>query len=172
MMLAFGVDPQAMKAFMNFLEHGNPNGPGRMDFRLEALADVAAFLKQADAQVVDDLLRARNRDAAAVALALCASLSQTPLKRAALHALPAICDTSDRLFLFCSTLKGLRGWGRGLRAAVARWYTERTPAELEALAREPEPTGEWTHRDLLRLSHPRPTSAEQADALRLLSQRR
>lgn len=54
-----------------------------------------------------------------------------------------------------------RGWGRGLRSAVAAWYANRPVAEVASdILKCPEHEG-WTHRDLLRLAHPKPGTRAQ-----------
>lgn len=94
------------------------------------------------------------------ALALAASLGDTPTRQAALDALPDVAPTSRQLFAFCEGCRGLRGWGRAMRRGIANWYTSRPAAEVEALIAElPEMDG-WSHRDLLRLAHPVPPTAE------------
>ena len=49
----------------------------------------------------------------------------------------------------------MRGWGRGLREAVGKWYA--MPAGKLALqAVKYQQRDGWAHRDLLRLAHPKP----------------
>lgn len=51
-----------------------------------------------------------------------------------------------------------RGWGRALRTKVAAWYSNRPVSEVAAdILKCPEHDG-WTHRDLLRLAHPKPAT--------------
>ena len=56
-------------------------------------------------------------------------------------------------------MQGLRGWGRGLREAVAAWYA--MPAGKLALqgVKYQQRDG-WSHRDLLRLAHPKPLTPQ------------
>ena len=58
----------------------------------------------------------------------------------------------------------MRGWGRGLRAAVGRWYSEKSVKEVAFQAVKYGQRDGWSHRDLLRLAHPKPDS----DARRIL----
>lgn len=98
--------------------------------------------------------------ARAYALALAASLGDTPTRQAALDALPHVATTSRQLFAFCEGCRGLRGWGRAMRRGIASWYTSRPADEVEALISELPEVGGWSHRDLLRLAHPVPPTAE------------
>ena len=46
-------------------------------------------------------------------------------------------------------------WGRGLRNAVGRWYLEQDAEWLVYQAVEYQSRDRWSHRDLLRLAHPK-----------------
>ena len=62
------------------------------------------------------------------------------------------------LFRFVAGARHRRGWGRALRSAVASWYRDRPAADVAAdILKCPEHEG-WTHRDLLRLAHPKPAT--------------
>jgi 60 kDa SS-A/Ro ribonucleoprotein len=69
-----------------------------------------------------------------------------------------VARTGAQLQRLASYVDGLRGWGRGLRRAIARWYLEQPLADLEFQALKYRARGEkgerWSHRDLLRLAHP------------------
>ncbi len=73
--------------------------------------------------------RAPKNDAAIFALALLASQpDNAEARRLALAAMPRVCRTATHLFQFVANCKELRGWGRGLREAVAAWYNAK-PAD-------------------------------------------
>jgi 60 kDa SS-A/Ro ribonucleoprotein len=68
---------------------------------------------------------------------------------------------AKELFTLVHEARKERGWGRSLRHTVAAWYGERPVAEVAADILEcPEHNG-YTHRDLLRLAHPKPKTAAQ-----------
>lgn len=73
----------------------------------------------------------------------------------ALEALPRVCRTATHLFTFCEYVQAFRGWGRGLRNAVARWYTSKTAEQAAYQMVKYRQRNGWTHRDLLRLAHPK-----------------
>jgi 60 kDa SS-A/Ro ribonucleoprotein len=74
--------------------------------------------------------RAPKNDQAVFALALAASHSD-PLARAlALGSLARVCRIGTHLFQFAEAVDKCRGWGRGLRRAIARWYTDRSADAL------------------------------------------
>lgn len=95
--------------------------------------------------------RAPKQDPALAALAVAASLGDLQTRKAAFDAVKLVCRTATHLFTFLSYAKELRGWGRGLRATVAKWY-ERDDLAYQLIkyrAREG-----WSHDDALRKSHP------------------
>lgn len=71
---------------------------------------------------VSEAGRAPKNDPAIFALALCTAHGDGATRRAAFEALPRVCRTGTHLFHFAQFVDGLRGWGRGLREAVAAWY--------------------------------------------------
>ena len=94
-----------------------------------------------------------------LALAMCSATDDDLTRRAALTALPRVARTSEELFLFATFIQGLRGWGRGLRRAVGAWYNDRPLADLvDDILATPGYAG-WRHADLLRLGHPKASTA-------------
>ena len=62
----------------------------------------------------------------------------------------------------------LRGWGRGLRNAVGRWYVSREADELAHQAVKYQQRDGWSHADLLRLAHPKAPLIQQDAVFRWL----
>lgn len=103
-----------------------------------------------------------------------AAASKLPATRAmALDTLPHVCRTGSHLLEFARYVDKLRGWGPALRKAVAGWY--RYPNQKPSTADSAAPwvayqtlkyrqRDGWSHRDLLRLSHPKADS-ENLDAV-------
>ena len=105
--------------------------------------------------------RAPRNDPALFVLAMAAGTGDEATRAAALAALPRVARTGTHLFHFLQFVGGFRGWGRGVRRAVAAWYTQKPPRELAyQLLKYPSRDG-WSHRDAMRLAHPRPASDEQ-----------
>lgn len=110
--------------------------------------------------------RAPKNDPALFALALATSFGDDETRALALQALPAVARTGTHLFQFAEAVDGLRGWGRGLRKAVGRWYNDKSVAELQYQAVKYIQRNGWSHRDLLRLAHPIPKTDEQKELYR------
>ncbi|MFL5734624.1 MAG: TROVE domain-containing protein [Chloroflexia bacterium] len=103
--------------------------------------------------------RAPKNGPAVFALALCASLGDNPTRQAAFEALPRVCRTGTHLFHFAQFADGMRGWGRGLREAVSKWY-DMPAGKLALQAIKYQQRDGWSHRDLLRLAHPKPPTPQ------------
>jgi len=137
---------------------------------IENAENVVALLLEDGVRVVERVVelstqaRAYKNDAALFVLALAFSVGNVETKVAAKVALPKVARTGTHLFTFMTYVNSMRGWGRGLRKAVATWYDSK---ELDALAYQVTKYAQrngWTHRDALRLAHPKATSSER-DAL-------
>ncbi|MCW2544017.1 MAG: hypothetical protein JWM40_1569 [Frankiales bacterium] len=95
------------------------------------------------------------------ALAYAASVPESA--SLALAALPQVARTGTHLFLFATYVEQFRGWGRGLRRAVASWYTAKDADAVAYQAVKYRQRDGWSHRDLLRLAHPVSTVPELKD---------
>ena len=131
-----------------------------------------ADLTKDNAQVVLDLARTGTTDLVAeivavsqagrapkqnptlFALAAACSLGDDDGRKTALAALPLVARTGTHLFLFARYVEQFRGWGRGLRRAVGNWYLSKPVADVAFQAVKYQQREGWSHRDLLRLSHP------------------
>lgn len=106
--------------------------------------------------------RAPKNDPALFVLALAAKKGDEATRRAAYQALPQVARTGTHLFTFVENAQGFGGWGRGLRDAVAGWYC-RPAGDVAYQAVKYRQRNGWSHRDLLRLAHPKaPTMGHQA----------
>jgi len=102
--------------------------------------------------------RAPKNDPALFVLAMAASLGQPEVRKAALEALPRVARTGTHLFHFLGYVEGFRGWGRGLRRAVGDWYNAKSVDALALQLVKYQQRDGWSHRDALRLAHPKPST--------------
>ena len=134
--------------------------------------NVINLIKQDGAKVVarvveiSDAGRAPKNDPALFVLALAASADDADTRKAALAALPKVARIGTHLFHFADYVDGLRGWGRALRRAVANWYLDQPIDRLANQAIKYQQRDGWSHRDMLRLAHPKASSPEQDAILR------
>lgn len=98
--------------------------------------------------------------------AACCRSDDQELKKEAYSLLPLICRIPTHLFTFisfCETLsmnelgKGT-GWGKAHKRAVSKWYNDKEPKDLTFTVTKYKSRGNWSHRDVLRLAHPKPKS--------------
>ena len=104
--------------------------------------------------------RAPKNDPAIFALALVATHGDAAAKAHAFANLNQVCRIGTHLFHFAQYVNAMRGWGRGLRNAVGRWYLERNADDLAHQAVKYQQRDGWSHADLLRLAHPKAPSRE------------
>jgi 60 kDa SS-A/Ro ribonucleoprotein len=98
--------------------------------------------------------RAYRNDAAIFALALATTFGDANTKKLAYDAISKVCRTGTHLFSFCESINNLRGWSAGLRKGVAKYYTQKSDNALAMQLIKYRQRNGWTHRDVLRLSHP------------------
>lgn len=101
---------------------------------------------------VSDEGRAHKNSPALFALALV--MTEGTNKARARAAVEKVARTSTHLFEFAQYIDDLGGWGRAKRKAVAAWYEDKSPDSLAYQAVKYRQRDGWTHRDLMRLSHP------------------
>jgi 60 kDa SS-A/Ro ribonucleoprotein len=109
---------------------------------------------------ISDAGRAPKNDPAIFALALVATHGDAQAKAHAFANLGKVCRIGTHLFHFAEYVNAMRGWGRGLRNAVASWYVERETDALAHQAVKYQQRDGWSHGDLLRLAHPKAPSPQ------------
>ena len=112
---------------------------------------------------ISDAGRAPKNDPAIFVLALVVTHGDAQAKAHAFAKLNKVCRIGTHLLHFAEYVNAMRGWGRGLRNAVGRWYVGRDADELAHQAVKYQQRDGWSHSDLLRLAHPKaPTPAHDA----------
>jgi 60 kDa SS-A/Ro ribonucleoprotein len=156
-----------------FLVLGTEGGTfyvGERALTAENAQAVVACLSENGARVVQRTVeisesgRAPKNDPALFVLAMAAGLGDEATRAAALASLDRVARTGTHLFHFLQYVKAFRGWGRGVRSAVGRWYSRKTPHDLAYQLLKYQSRDGWAHRDALRLAHPKAPSSEH-DAL-------
>jgi len=110
--------------------------------------------------------RAPKQGPAIFALAIAASHETGPhalaARKAAIDAIPLVCRTGASLLEFVRYVDSMRGWGSYLRKGVGHWYASKPADALfyQLFKYRSRGAGKgkerkvWTHRDVLRASHP------------------
>ena len=149
---------------------------GERALTIESAKSVIDCLVEDGARVVRRVVeisesgRAAKNDPALFVLAMAAGLGDEATRRAALEALDRVARTGTHLFHWLQYVTAFRGWGRGVRRAVGRWYTERPATELAYQLLKYQMRDGWSHRDALRLAHPKAPSYEHDVLFRFATQ--
>src|SRR6266540_1495537 len=109
---------------------------------------------------ISDAGRAPKNDPAIFALALVVTHGDAQAKAHAFANMGKVCRIGTHLFHFAEYVNAMRGWGRGLRNAVAGWYVEREAGDLAHQAVKYQQRDGWSHGDLLRLAQPKAPSPQ------------
>lgn len=102
--------------------------------------------------------KAPKADAGIFVLALVASFGDQLSKQAAYRSVSTVCVTSTHLFTFIANIQNLRGWSRGLRNGVAKFYESKNEQQLAYQLVKYRQRNGFTHRDAMRLAHPKTTN--------------
>lgn len=109
---------------------------------------------------ISDAGRAAKNNTAIFVLAMVASFGDNFAKGYALSKLDKVARTATHLFQFVEDANKMRGWGRGLRRAVGKWYTEKDASSLIYQLIKYKNREGWTHKDVLAMAHPKPQTRE------------
>lgn len=132
----------------------------------EAIINHIKYSGEAVVETVVDFAvnnRAPKADAGIFVLALCTAHGNEEVKKKAYNAISKVCKTSTHLFMFLANVQELRGWSRGLRRGVAKFYEEKTVAQLAYQMVKYRNRAGFTHKDALRLSHAKSTEEAKND---------
>lgn len=133
--------------------------------------DNLAFLREAvekhPQQLLKEILEVSDRglamsnEPAIFALAVASKTASSAGTRCgAYKILPQVCRIPTHLFSYLNYAGVLGGKGMGTRKAIARWYNEKTPDQLAYQVLKYRQREGWTHRDALRVSHPKAPTAQ------------
>jgi 60 kDa SS-A/Ro ribonucleoprotein len=145
---------------------------GKTDQTLKASQTLIDLIKARGSEVVEKTVavsagfRAPKNDPAEFVLALCCTYGDEDVKKQAYAAITQVCRTGTHLFHFCEAVNSLRGWSAGLRNGVAKFYTGKDEDQVALQLVKYRQRGGWTHKDVLRLSHPKFQTQTLNDMLR------
>lgn len=154
------TDWQRLERFLILGSEGGTYYTSERKLTAENAKSVLACIQEDGLRVVNtvaeisDSGRAAKNDPALFVLALCAAAPDERTRKAALSALWKVARTATMLFQFVEMVQEFRGWGRSLSRAVAEWYDNKNADAVAYQMIKYRQRNGWTHRDLLRLSHP------------------
>lgn len=163
------TDMTRLRRFLILGAEGGTLYASERKLTLENAAAIARLLEAGEGtKVVDEILaislagRAPKQPPTLFALAMVCRLGDLSSRQAAYAAVPKVCRTPTMLFMFISFVKTMmphsKGWGRGLRRAVSQFYCGRPAMDTAFAVTKYRQREGWTHKDVLRLAHVKPTS--------------
>ena len=166
---SFAVDQwQKLHRFLVLGTEGGTYYASERDLTKESINNVLACIK-ADGPRVVSLVRdiskagrAPKNDPALFVLALASAASDKATKELALKAIPEVARIGTHLFHYLNYVQAYRGWGRGLRKAVASWYNDQKAKDLAYQIVKYQQRDGWSHKDALCLAHPKPITGDHS----------
>ena len=139
------------------------------DFTEDCIEVVDACIREDGVRLVNKLVeistqgRAPKTQPTLVALALASIRGDLATRQAAYAAIGKICRTGTHLFTFMNYRHAYSGHkvGAGLRKALNRWYLDKPVDKAALQAIKYRQREGWTHRDILRTSHPQTDDPER-----------
>lgn len=157
----FTIDDMAqLRRFLVLGTDGGTYYSGAAELTKDNAGIILELARTRTAELVGEIVavsqagRAPKQNPTLFALAAACSLGDDDGRKTALAALPLVARTGTHLFLFARYVEQFRGWGRGLRRAVGNWYLTKPVEDAAFQAVKYQQREGWSHRDLLRLSHP------------------
>jgi len=113
--------------------------------------------------------RAPKNDSAVFALAMCAVSGDAETVAAAYDALSKVARIGTHLFQFVDAINSMGKWNAAAKRGVAAWYTKRDETRLAVQLLKYQSRNGWSHRDVLRLAHIKPTNESQSALFRYVT---
>ncbi len=123
-----------------------------VNFLSKLIASDEALVRETAVAVSEEGRAYRNSAAIFTIALLFAEGKDKAATRAAFH---KVVRTSTHLFEFSQYLENIGGWGRSKRNAVVDWYEDKPVDQLAYQLVKYRQRNGWTHRDMLRLAHPK-----------------
>lgn len=160
--VSFTVSPlEQLERFLILGTEGGTYYVGERELTEDNAKNITAALKQHGKEAVDLIVdvsvkgRAHRVNSAIFALAVACSFEDDDVRSYALARIGAVCRTFTHLTKFLTYVQNFRSLGTGITKALARWYTDQPVDKVAYQAVKYRNRDGWTHRDVLRISHPK-----------------
>lgn len=158
---------QQLQRFLILGSEGNTYYVGEQKLTRENTQNLIACVAEDGKRVVDMAVavskegRAPKNDPALFALAAAAKLGDEETRKYANAKVAEVARIGTHLLHYASFIEVFGGWGRGTVRSFQNWFKDQTPDQLAFQTVKYANRDGWTMRDLLRLTHPKPTSVQQ-----------
>lgn len=166
---SYGIDKwQSLRRFLILGTEGGTYYINERKLTTKNLTAVEACIDEDHGRVLRETIEVSQRglapknDQAILVLAMLCSTGTVEQRRVALNSIPDVCRIGTHLFMFVEFVQNFRGWGRGLRDGVARWYETKSGKDLAYQVMKYRQREGWTHRDVLNKAHPKATTPTHA----------
>lgn len=155
------TEQEQLERFLLLGSEGGTYYVGEDKLTLDNAKSIIGFIKKDASAVAKTAItflassRAPKTDPALFVLALVATYGDAAGKKLVYDSVSEVCKTSTHLFTFVANVNNLRGWSRGLRRAVARFYETKKDDKLVYQVLKYRNRAGFTHADVIRLSHPK-----------------
>lgn len=155
----FGIsNKEALDRFLFIGTENNTYYVSAAELTINSCTKIKDLIKEDPQYVFNRTMEVLNsrtsfkRDPAIFVLAL---LSDSRVKQQVYNMIPTVLKTGTDLLMFVANVNLIRGWSSGLRKAIARWYTTKSPDVLAYQILKYQNRCGFSHKDVLRLSHPK-----------------
>ena len=141
-----------------------------------AAGNVIKCIKEDGKRTVDRIVelstsgRAPKNDPAVFALALCAIHGSAETIKHAYDNLSKVARIGTHLFQFITAINEMGKWNAATKRGVAGWYLNRSEDKLTLQLLKYQSRNGWSHRDVLRLAHVKPSNEVQSALFRYVTQ--
>ncbi len=160
------TDVQRLTRFLILGSEGGTYYTSEQKLTVENATAIIRLLESNGSLVVSTIIdvsvnsRASKQGPTLFALAMAARLGDDATRKLAYDAIDRVCRIPTHLFTLIGFIESLgegTGWGRGLRRAVSSWYSKPDAARLAFTVTKYQCREGWSHTDLLRLAHVKPS---------------
>lgn len=154
-------DIQRLERFLIIGTDGGTYYVGEKDLTKANVDFIREMIKTDAAKVLETTVaiseqgRAYRNDAAIFVMALLLNYAPAEFKTEVVNAIPQVIRIATHAYDLAEFIKGLGGWGRAKRKAIAKWFESKTADQLAYQAVKYRQRNGYTLRDLMRLSHPK-----------------
>jgi 60 kDa SS-A/Ro ribonucleoprotein len=113
--------------------------------------------------------RAPKNEPALLALAMASASKDVATRQYAFTVLPRVARIGTHLLHFVSYMEQFRGWGRSAKNGIQNWFNEKSAQDVAFQVTKYPSRDKWSMRDLLRLSKPKPSSAQHGKIYRAVA---
>lgn len=159
----FEVSPlQKLDRFLLIGTSGGTFYQSERDITKANVDEVIKLIKLNGKVVVDRIVeisqagRAKNNDYALLVMALVFTHGDKEAKAYAKDKVQLVARTGTHFLHFVNFANGTRGWGRSLKSAVQRWYSEKNTDQVAYQIVKYKQRDGWSHKDVMRLAHVKP----------------